>query len=352
MKKSILCFIICAVFLGISAPSFANSSSDKKDVKVLKKEELKAQKLAKEAEKKKIKELRKKYKAVSSDMKIIEALETMKNTPAIGAYDMIMGDNNTEKPVKIEFKNLGKMRKKYTNLDAINGKKTGTLYIYVDKRHESAPKEAVAALISGMPVHINDKKNSVNEESYAWAVEAVIWNYLSKQNPEVLNQRSRLVDREEILLERYEKSPKDARYILDTVREKRGDIRYDWESPGYNHKEYSAKIERLYGIYNKNNAVLEALGNKNIPVSNTDKNIKVSPKADGDKNTALENPKKEAAADIEPKCKAGEECEKYINYSKSPVPASFCKAPCSAQGKASCPGSCSSNCPNKRNDTK
>ena len=63
-----------------------------------------------------------------------------------------------------------------------------------------------------MPVHINDKKDSVNEETYAWSVEAVVWGYLSRKNPDVLKQRSRLVNREEILRQQYEKSPRNAQY--------------------------------------------------------------------------------------------------------------------------------------------
>ena len=45
-------------------------------------------------------------------MKIVDAMELMKKSPAIGAYEMIIGDNYTEKPIKIGFENLGEIRKK------------------------------------------------------------------------------------------------------------------------------------------------------------------------------------------------------------------------------------------------
>lgn len=343
---------MCAVFLGFSAPSYAfGLTQAQKDAKKARKEAIKAEKLAKKAEKKRIKNLKKFYKPISSDMKIIDAMELMKTSPGVGAYEMIVGDNLSGKPIKVEFENLGEIRKKYTNYDAVNRKKRGTLYIYVDKRHKNAPPEAIAALVSGIPVHINDKKDSVNEESYAWAVEAVVWGYLSRKNPEAVSQRSRLVNREEILRQQYEKSPRNAKYIVETVRKKRGDIRYKWESPGYNHKQYTAKIQRLYDIYNNNVLVLDQKKKSVFPVSNTADGIMLAPKIGDDK--AIEGKvQKEAAIETvveEPvKDEAAVAREKYEQYATSPIPVSACKAPCSALGSASCPGSCPSVCPNNK----
>lgn len=356
---------MCTVFLGFCAPSHAALflTKEQKEAKAAKKAAIKAEKLAVKAEKKRIKNLKKFYKPVTSEMKIVDAMELMKQSPAIGAYEMIIGDNYTEKPIKIGFENLGEIRKKYSNFDAVNRKKRGTLYIYVDKRHKNAPPEAIAALVSGMPVHINDKKDSVNEETYAWSVEAVVWGYLSRKNPEVLKQRSRLVTREEILRQQYEKSPKNAKYIVETVRKKRGDIRYKWESPGFNHKEYTAKIDRLYGIYNKNVLVLDEKKKSVFPVSNKTQNgIMLAPKI-GDKETVQKGAVNETVqpSSHEPsqelineliKDEQAEAREKYLHYVSSPVPASSCTAPCSALGSASCPGSCPAVCPNNRDVVK
>ncbi len=359
MKKFILGFIMCTVFLGFCAPSYASFflTQEQKDAKAARKAAVKAEKLAKKAEKKRIKNLKKFYKPVSSDMKIVDAMELMKKSPAIGAYEMIIGDNYTEKPIKIGFENLGEIRKKYSNFDAINRKKRGTLHIYVDKRHKNAPPEAIAALVSGMPVHINDKKDSVNEETYAWSVEAVVWGYLSRKNPDVLKQRSRLVNREEILRQQYEKSPRNAQYIVETVRKKRGDIRYKWESPGYNHKEYTAKIKRLHDIYNKNVLVLDEKKKSVFPVSNkTESGLMLAPKI-GDENAkpiegSVEKEGVNQAAQEAAKDEAVQAREKYMHYAESPVPASSCTAPCSALGSASCPGSCPATCPNNRDVVK
>ena len=131
MKKIILCLVICAIFLGFSAPSYAALTQMQKDAIKAKKESAKAEKLAKKAEKKRIKELRKTYKKVSSDMQIIDAMELMKKSPAIGSYEMIMGDNYKGEPIRIGFENLGEIRKKYTNFDAINKQKRGKLYIFL-----------------------------------------------------------------------------------------------------------------------------------------------------------------------------------------------------------------------------
>ena len=349
MKKIILCLVICAIFLGFSAPSYAALTQMQKDAIKAKKESAKAEKLAKKAEKKRIKELRKTYKKVSSDMQIIDAMELMKKSPAIGSYEMIMGDNYKGEPIRVGFENLGEIRKKYTNFDAINKQKRGKLYIYVDKRHQAAPPEAIAALVSGMPVHLGDKKDSVNEEAYAWSVEAVVWSYLLKKNPDVVKQRSRLVNREEILREQYEKSPRNAQYVVETVRKKRGDIRYKWESAGYSHKEFDAKVKRLYGIYN-NSVVALDLQNKELkPVSNVKgaasaAGLTLAPKIKDETTKAPEG----NVQKTEIKDEAAIAREKYEHYVSSPVPASSCKAPCSAQGSATCPGSCPSFCPNKK----
>ena len=352
MKKLILSFIMGAVFLGFSAPSHAALflTQEQKDAKKAKKEAVKAEKLAKKAEKKRIKNLKKFYKPISSDMKIIDAMELMKTSPAIGSYEMITGDNYTEKPIKVEFENLSEIKKKYSNYDAVNRKKRGTLYIYVDKRHKNAPPEAIAALVSGIPVHINDKKDSVNEESYAWAVEAVVWGYLSRKNPEAVKQRSRLVNREEILRQQYEKSPRNAQYIVETVRKKRGDIRYKWESPGYNHKQYTAKIKRLYDIYNNNVVVLDAKKKSVFPVSSVSgTGLLLAPKV-GDNKVQKGNVVENAEVTVEEPAKDEAQVtrEKFEQYAASPVPVSSCKAPCSALGSASCPGSCPSICPNNK----
>lgn len=359
MKKFILSFIMCTVFLGFCAPSHAALflTDAQKEAKAARKAAIKAEKLAVKAEKKRIRNLKRFYRPVSSKMKFVDTMELMKKSPAIGAYEIILGDNYTGKPIKVRFENLSEIRKKYSSFDAINRKKLGRLYIYVDKRHKNAPPEAIAALISGMTAHINDRRDSVNEETYAWSVEAVVWGYLSRKNPDVLKQRSRLVAREEILKQQYEKAPVSARYIAETVRKKRRDIRYKWESPGYNHKEYVAKLDRLYDVYSKNVIVLDKKKKDVFPVSNTTKNGLISvPKTEGkDMQTVDESIQKEITGETkqEPKKdEAAEAREKYLYYVSSPVSASSCKAPCSALGVASCPGACPSACPNNRDIAK
>lgn len=240
MKKA-LCLVLGIIFIGLSAPVFAADANIKGTVKLTR-----AERRAKKAE---IKALKKKYKKISKDMPIIYALEEIKKSPAKTTYRRIVGINQTQKPMRIEFKNLADINKIYTNSETISKIKWGREHIYISDRHKKAPAETLAVSIAGMSVH-TDKKNSVNEETYAWATEAVLWDYFSKLNPEIKNYDSTLTEREEALKTLYLKSPRDAKYIVNTVRKNNAHIKYQWESKGFTHREYKEKMQKLLEVHN------------------------------------------------------------------------------------------------------
>ncbi|MCD7879108.1 MAG: hypothetical protein LUG16_04145, partial [Candidatus Gastranaerophilales bacterium] len=129
----------------------------------------------------------KKYKKVTKDGAVMQALEMMQEINISKySYNALMGNNLTEKPFKIEFKNIAEIREEYASFDALGWKKKGILYIYINEKHRNAPPEAIAALLSHEAIH-QDEFASLNEETYAWTLEAATWMKLAEKNPAVLN---------------------------------------------------------------------------------------------------------------------------------------------------------------------
>ena len=117
-----------------------------------------------------------KLPALSTNTKILQAVEFMKDSPARESYDIILGNNPTHKIIKIYFKDLTELGIKYKNCDALGWLRFGQLYIYINSRHKDAPPEALCALLASRALN-QDKMDSINEEIYIWTLEAVVWNY-------------------------------------------------------------------------------------------------------------------------------------------------------------------------------
>lgn len=216
--KNFICLALCLGFLNLAAPAFAWQRVEKP--------------------------LRK----VTRNLLIAEALRDLKESPAKITYRRILGNNNTQRPIKIKFKNLSRINEKYTNYEMISKVKRKRAYIYINKKHKNAPSELLAASIAGLSVH-DDKKNSVNEETYAWSVEAVLSDYFLKVNPDVVKYDSTITERQAALRQLYAKSPRDAKYIVSTVRKNRGGIKYKWESKDFSYGEYREKMAKLLNVY-------------------------------------------------------------------------------------------------------
>ena len=110
----------------------------------------------------------------------MRALELMKNSPAIGAYGKIMGDNPKLKPMKISYKNLGIMNVNYRNYNALSEAKLGGIHIYVNSKHKNAPIEAQSAAIAGVTAHV-DKKNQLMNLFMQKTLEAFFMELLFKE---------------------------------------------------------------------------------------------------------------------------------------------------------------------------
>lgn len=172
------------------------------------------------------------YKKVSNDQIFHVALDMMKGTTADFSRKAILGYNLTQKPVKIEFKDLSELNQAYASYDAVGWKKKNRLYIYINPKHEYAPPAALAALLAHEALH-QDEYNSLSEETYAWTMEANVWCEMLKRYPESNNLESPLVMRENVLKQLLEKGNYTNKYIKKTVYANDGYKNLPLTSPGF-----------------------------------------------------------------------------------------------------------------------
>ena len=158
----------------------------------------------------------KKYKNISDDEKIIQAIELLDNTSAKYSKEAILGRNLTQKPIKVEFLNLSTISPMYANFDALGWKKKKNLYIYINEKHKDAPIEALSAILSHEALH-QDEENSLNEETYAWTMEAAVWTQLTDDNPDLEQISHPLVERENVIKKLFIKGNYTSKYIHSFV---------------------------------------------------------------------------------------------------------------------------------------
>ncbi len=269
MKKIIFTLILCLGLINTLSASYAAEDPVKIRAKE-RKAEIKAQRIQARAERKaqkaEIKALKKTYKKITKDVPIMRALELMKNSPASGAYEKITGNNPTLNPMKIKYKNLGEIKAEYRNYNAMPDIKRKEITINVNSKHKNAPYEAQSAVLAGMTSFV-DKKESVNELVYSKTLEAFLWNYYLKKNPDLAKDKSPLTISENRNLKLYKAYPRNSKEIQKVVRKQRPDIKYVWESTGYTHREYTEKMRKVYEAYEATEAAYKKQNTvKYVPV--------------------------------------------------------------------------------------
>ena len=180
----------------------------------------------------KIKEIKSLYKSNSKDEVIYVALDMLKGTGGEYSRKAIMGYNLSSKPMKIEFKNLGEINPNYKDFDALGWKKRNRLYIYINEKHSDAPAIALAALLAHEAVH-QDEFNSLNEETYAWTMEAAVWTELTDMHKDYKLGMHPLVTRENMLKRLLQKGSFSNKYIRKTVYTNPGYKNLPQTSPGF-----------------------------------------------------------------------------------------------------------------------
>ena len=173
------------------------------------------------------------YKSVGKEEVFYVALDMLRNTTGEFSRLAILGNNLTDKPVKIEFRDLGEINKDYESFDALGWKKGKRLYIFINPRHKDAPPGALAALLSHEALH-QDEYNSIAEETYAWTMEAAVWCEILNEYPESADEKTHpLVVREDTLKKLFEKGNYTDKYIKKTVRQNKGYQNLPATSPGF-----------------------------------------------------------------------------------------------------------------------
>lgn len=171
------------------------------------------------------------YEDVGKDEVFYVALDMLKDTEGMFSRNAILGNNLSGKPVKIEFRDLGKINQDYATYDALGWKKGKKLYIFISNRHQDAPAGALAALLAHEALH-QDEFNSLAEETYAWTMEAFVWDDILRLYPES-NKEHPLVDRENKLKKLLEKGEYTDKYIKKAVLQNAGYKNLPSYSPGF-----------------------------------------------------------------------------------------------------------------------
>lgn len=182
---------------------------------------------------------------ISKNPKIIEAIGLMKHSPARESYNIILGQNSTNKPIKIMFMDLSKLNFQYATYDAVGWLRSNRLYIYVNTKHNNAPPEALCALLAGRAIN-QDPYDSKNEEVYIGTLEAVTWDYFLQQNSVLATSNASLVtNRENQLNQLWNKSNADVSCLEKTVRASGAYRNLKDESPGFTNNEFIQKMNSL-----------------------------------------------------------------------------------------------------------
>lgn len=183
-------------------------------------------------QKQELKDLEKTYKGVTNDEKVMRSLELMKGNLGEFSRNAILGNNLSDRPMKIQFRDLSTLNPAYANFDAVGWKNKKDLYIYINQKHKDAPNQALAALLSHEALH-QDDFNSLNEETYAWTLEAAVWTQLSDKYPKECDSFHPLAVRENTLKKLFIKGNYTSKYIRKTVFSNPGYSNLPSRSPGF-----------------------------------------------------------------------------------------------------------------------
>lgn len=172
------------------------------------------------------------YLQVSDEPKILEALELLTGTSGEYSKEAILGKNVSGKPMKVVFQSPGLLNPAYGSYDALGWKSKDQLYIYINPKHRTAPPEALASLLSHEAMH-QDQDNSINEETYAWTLEAAVWTEFTEKNPELKKSVCPLVSREATLSKLLINANYSNKYIRQIVTSNPGYQNLPLRSPGF-----------------------------------------------------------------------------------------------------------------------
>ena len=179
-----------------------------------------------------IKEIKKEYRSVAKDEVIIVALDILKGTVGEYSKNAILGDNLSNRPISVRFKDLKTINPEYETFDAVGWKQGKKLFIYVSDKHVDAPAIALAALLAHEAVH-QDEYNSLTEELYAWTMEAAVWTEMTQIYEDYDIPVGNLVQRENTLKKMFVQGNYTDKYIKKAVYSNEAYKKLPEVSPGF-----------------------------------------------------------------------------------------------------------------------
>lgn len=133
------------------------------------------------------------YETITSNEKISSSLQALESVNRNDVLAILRGNNATRKPIRVMFRELEVYG--LANCEAVTMKtQAGGLVIYINKKHQNAPKEALACLIAHESQH-HTQTGTKAEEVRAWVMEVSTWNAFVRQNSQVAYSNSTLVKR-------------------------------------------------------------------------------------------------------------------------------------------------------------
>lgn len=186
-------------------------------------------------------------KNADTDEQIKTIVNMIESCPYQEPYKKLNGDNETKKPITIDFFDLSILSEKYKNFDALSWKRNKNLYIYINEKHKDAPIEALAALVAGRLFN-DDTIDSLNEEQVCWLSEAYVWAYLTK-GKEFTEGENGLIEREIVISKLLNADPYEGKYIIKLIDTNKGYESMPKTSPGYNDEETKEKIDHILRLY-------------------------------------------------------------------------------------------------------
>ncbi|MBX2861112.1 MAG: hypothetical protein KTR14_07745 [Vampirovibrio sp.] len=115
---------------------------------------------------------------ITRDQPIMDALQLLPGTPQESILRHIL-----KRRVRVVFKDLTSLNKQLRDYDALSWLgPDGSLMVYINQKHRTAPPQALAALIAHEVIH-DDPHNSLQEEITGWQIEAAVWRRMLTQYP-------------------------------------------------------------------------------------------------------------------------------------------------------------------------
>lgn len=138
------------------------------------------------------------YSKISTNAKIVSALEALDNIGRRDVIAILKGYNATKKPIRVMFRDF-KMYG-YGDCEALTVKtKSNGLLIYINAEHKGASAECIACLLAHESQH-HTFTNSKVEELRAWMSEANAWNEFLRRNKNLAYATEPLAKRENYIV--------------------------------------------------------------------------------------------------------------------------------------------------------